>query len=454
MMQEIVFMDRKEFTKEIAIRCQNNEAALFLGAGMSNNAGLPSWKKLFEPLAREIGIDLENTNYQLYDIAQFYANNKGISQLHKKISSEINRIDETSETLDELTNMQCNSIWTTNYDKVIENNYYRKGKRTNIIHSEENLVSVELNKNINIFKMNGDIDDLKHAIITKRDLEEYNKTHKVLLTFFKRELVVKCFLFIGYSFTDSLVLPCISELSQAFDGEHPYHYAIMKKNNDPDFINFVVDLETRYHIKTLLIEDYDEIQDVLREINYYTNQYNVFISGSYRENDEKKLQEISRFCNKLTNSLYKENLRIIDGYGYKVGYYIAAAATRLMLEENVASFEKYLLMYPFDEHLTQSQKHKHREFMISKSNVIIFIYGFASSDSGMIEEFNIAKKDPRKIIIPIGSTGGAAKIIYDEVKANIIQYPYLEKVVDILLNETNPDKLISVILDVIRQNLN
>ena len=350
--------------------------------------------------------------------------------------------------------MQCNSIWTTNYDKVIENNYYRKGKRTNIIHSEENLVSVELNKNINIFKMNGDIDDLKHAIITKRDLEEYNKTHKVLLSFFKRELVVKSFLFIGYSFTDSLVLPCISELSQAFDNEHPYHYTIMEKKDDPDFINFVADLETRYHIKTLLIKDYKEIRDILREINYYTNQYNVFISGSYRENDEKKLQEISKFCNKLANSLYKENLRIVNGYGYKVGYYIAAAATRLMLEENVASFEKYLLMYPFDEHLTHSQKYKHREFMISKANVIIFIYGFASPESGMIEEFNIAKKDPRKIIIPIGSTGGAAKIIYDEVKANIIQYPYLEKVIDILLNETDPDKLIPVILDVIRQNLN
>lgn len=41
-------------------------------------------EKLFEPLAREIGIDLESTNYQLYDIAQFYANNKGVSQLHKK----------------------------------------------------------------------------------------------------------------------------------------------------------------------------------------------------------------------------------------------------------------------------------------------------------------------------------------------------------------------------------
>ncbi len=446
-------MNGKEFAKEIAIKCQNNEAALFLGAGMSSNAGLPSWKKLFEPLAREIGIDLNTTNYQLYDIAQFYANSKGISQLHKKISSEINKIDETSEALDELTNMQCNSIWTTNFDKVIENNYYRKGKRTNIIHSEENLVSVELNKNINIFKMNGDIDNLKHAIITKKDLEEYNEKHKLLLTFFKRELVVKSFLFIGYSFTDSLVLPCISELSQAFDGEHPYHYAIMKKNEDPDFVNFIADLETRYHIKTLLIDDYNEICNVLREINYYTNQYNVFISGSYRENNEEKLQEISKFCNKLTTSLYKENLRIVNGYGYKVGYYIAAAATRLMLEENVASFEKYLLMYPFDEHLTKSQKYKHREFMISKANVVIFMYGSASSDSGMVEEFNIAQKDPRKIIVPIGSTGGAAKIIYDEVKANIIRYPYLEKIIDVLLTETDTDILLSVILDVIRQNL-
>ena len=146
---------------------------------------------------------------------------------------------------------------------------------------------MELNKNINIFKLNGDIDNLKHAVITKKDLEEYFEKHRLLLSFFKRELVVKSFLIIGYSFTDSLILSCISELSQAFDGEHPYHYTIMKKSNEPDFINFVSDLEIRYHIKTLLIEDYDEIKEILRDINYYTNQYNVFISGSYRGNSKR-----------------------------------------------------------------------------------------------------------------------------------------------------------------------
>lgn len=65
----------------------------------------------------------------------------------------------------------------------------------------------------------------------------------------------------------------------------------------------------------------------------------MFLYLGRTEKMTKKLQEISKFCNKLTNSLYKENLRIVNGYGYKVGYYIASAATRLMLEENVASLK-------------------------------------------------------------------------------------------------------------------
>ena len=446
-------MEKEQFIKEIASKCKNNELSLFLGAGMSCNAGLPSWMKLFSPLAEELNIDIEKTHYQLYDIAQFYENKNGRQKLYNKISSEINKIEEFNNTLDELTNMQCNSIWTTNFDKVIENNYYRKGKLINTIHSEENLISVELNKNINVFKLNGDITNLSKAVITKKDLERYSNDHRLLLTFFKRELVAKSFLFIGYSFTDSLVLPCISELSQVFDSNHPYHYAIMKKSDESDYLNFIQDLQNRYHIHVLQIDSYDEIEHILKEINYYTNQRNVFISGSFRGNNPEKLREVDKFCSKITCSLYKNNYRIINGYGYKIGYYIASAATKIMLEENVTSFEHYLLMYPFDEHSTIEQKRNHRKFMISKSNILIFVYGSESEKSGMIEEFNIAKNDPRKIIIPVGSTGGAAKIIYNEVKSNITQYPYLEKVIDNLLFETDFDNLTNLITDIIKQAL-
>lgn len=443
-------ISKKEFVQEFAQKCRLNEAALFLGAGMSSSAGFPSWKALFAPLAKELNINIDSTDYQLYDIAQFYANVKGESQLYKKISAETKRIDDSSDALNELTNMQCNSIWTTNFDHAIENNFFRKGKRTNIIFSEENLICADLNKNINIFKMNGDVDNLKDAIITKNDLEKYHENHSILLSFFKRELVVKTFLFIGYSFTDSLVLPCISELSRVFDNEQPYHYNICKKQDSADFANFIEDLEKRYHIKTLLIDDYKEIPNVLHEINYYTNQRNVFISGSYRENDSTKLEEINLFCNNLTYKLYRNNFRIVNGYGYKVGYYIASAATKIMLEENVTSFEKYLLMYPFDEHLDNDKKRKHREFMLSKSNVVIFLYGSPTPESGMIEEFMIAKSDPQKIIIPVGSTGGAAQLIFNEVKANIVNYPYLEKYINLLESEKDTEKLTSLIVDIIR----
>lgn len=446
--------EREEFIIEYAQKCKNNEAALFLGAGISSSAGFPSWKDLFKPLAKELKIDIEKTDYQLYDIAQFYANKKSLSELYKKMQNEIKRVDDSSAALDELTNMQCSSIWTTNFDKSIENNYYRKGKRTNIISTESNLISADLNKNINVFKMNGDIDNLKNATVTKKDLECYAENHSILLSFFKRELIVKTFLFIGYSFTDSLVLPCISELNRVFDNDQPYHYSIMKKEDSSDFLNFIKDLESRYHIKTLLIDDFDEIPQILREINYYTNEYNVFISGSYRGNDEKELSNISKFCGQLTYALYRNKYRIINGYGYKVGYYIASAATKIMLEENVNSFDKYLIMYPFDEHLDSEQKKSHRTFMLSKANIAIFMYGSSNVDSGMYEEFVIAKTDSNKIIIPIGITGGTAKLIYDEVKKNIIKYPYLEKYIDVLNDENKKDCLIDIIMVIIQEALN
>ena len=273
------------------------------------------------------------------------------------------------------------------------------------------------------------------------------------MAFFKRELITKTFLFLGYSFTDSLVLPCVSELGRAFNNNQPHHYTIIKKSGCSDFQNFIKDLEERYQIEVLLVDEYDEIFEILKEINYFTNQKNVFISGSYKHYDEDKLFEIDNLCKKLTQNLYKNGFTIINGYGYKVGYYIAAEATKLMIEENVIDLKKHLLMFPFDEHSSNLDKKKHREFMISKANVSIFMYGSGKEDSGMIEEYNISKLDKNRIIIPIGSTGGSAKLISEDIKKNIILYPYLEKYIETLDNETDPNILSKTIITIINENL-
>ena len=136
-----------------------------------------------------------------------------------------------------------------------------------------------------------------------------------------------------------------------------------------------------------------------------------------------------------------------------MGYYIAAEATKLMIEENVIDFKKHLMMFPFDEHSSNFDKKRHREFMISKANVSIFMYGSGTEDSGMIEEYEISKLDKNRIIIPVGSTGGSAKLISKDIKKNIILYPYLEKYIETLDNETDADILSKTIMTIINENL-
>lgn len=76
-------------------------------------------------------------------------------------------------------------------------------------------------------------------------------------------------------------------IRKSFNNNQPHHFTIIKNSQSKDFKNYIADLENRYQIDVLLIDDYNEISEILTEINYYTNQRNVFISGSYQGKDEK-----------------------------------------------------------------------------------------------------------------------------------------------------------------------
>ena len=53
------------------------------------------------------------------------------------------------------------------------------------------------------------------------------------------------------------------------------------------------------------------------------------------------------------------------------------------------------------------------------------------------------------MIIPIGSTGYAAKTILNDVKSNISDYPYLVSYLDRLETETDVDKLVEIVVEII-----
>lgn len=121
--------------------------------------------------------------------------------------------------------------------------------------------------------------------------------------------------------------------------------------------------------------------------------------------------------------------------------------------------EKYLIMRPFHERMEKVKKTNHRISMINECNIAIFAYGKSPSpddkvinSQGVIEEYQIAKNQ-NKFIIPLGMTGFSSKIIFDDIKNNIVKYPYLERYINVLENERNIQKICKVVLSII-ENIN
>ena len=420
------------YIKDFAQMVTDGSASLFLGAGSSVDSGLPTWKELFRALAEEISIDVDNSPLSLYDIAQIYENVKG-NTLRDRVKDSINTISGDNPSLDILTNLPCSSIWTTNYDCFLEDSFKKRGISPNVITTEQDLTSVRANSRVNIYKLNGDINSFNSSsVITRTDYENYPSNHSLMLSFLKRELITHSFLFIGYSFTDGLVLSCLAKIREAIGASHmPQHYAIMKREESLEFKYVVDNYKKNYNLNVILIDDYSEISDILELIHYWSIRKNVFISGALDSDQDDGLMSVDSFCTNLARRITNSNYRIVNGYGYKVGYYIACAITNEMIKKGYNSFQDKLLMYPFNEHLSRDEKTRHREYMISKASVAIFIYGSGDNDSGMMEECKIAQEHEIPII-PIGITGGTAMKIYDTVCENILRYPYLEKEIDVL----------------------
>lgn len=300
-------LNKEQFLNQFTRQALDERISLFVGAGASANAGYPSWYNLFKPLAKELGTPLEESiNY--YRVAQYYSNKFGQAELKKRINEIINKNDFYSPLINELIDIGFTNIWTTNFDNVLELNYSSRNILINKVFRDADLSNVELNKRINIYKMNGDISNPEGIVATQKDYEEYSESHRMMLMFLKRELISSTFLFIGYSFTDNLVMDCLSEITRYLGDAAPYHYTIMKNDNSNPYFNyFIDDLERRYHIRVLLVNEYTDIYFVLNELNQKIRSKKVFISGAFRS-FEQNIEEYSHNLSKsITTQLLSKN---------------------------------------------------------------------------------------------------------------------------------------------------
>lgn len=434
----------KDFVKDL----NEGTASIFAGAGLSVPAGgYVNWTELMTEIAHDLGLDIKNEK-DLVSLAQFHVNeNQTRSKINRKILEEFTEDAKETENHKLIARLPLSSIWTTNYDQLLEKTFQNENKVVDIKYRNNQLLTTKPKRDIVIFKMHGDVNHPDEAIITKEQYEQYHSTHEPFINALAGELTTKTFLFIGFSFTDPNLDYVLSRLNFRYSKQQRQHYCFVKKhqlgdsqNPDQATLDYNIrrqaltinDLK-RYGIKSLLINDYSDITRILRDIEYRYKKKTIFISGSAETYEPFDKNEAIGFVHNLAKITIENDYRIVNGFGWGIGSSIINGALESIYSNPIKYSESQLILKPFPQFETGDKPLKvmwedYRQKMISQCGISIFVFGNKKNDKneiidagGVIREFEISR-DNGNICIPICLTGYATSQIYKMIASEPEKY--------------------------------
>jgi hypothetical protein len=228
----------EEFKTVFVEALQENNAAIFAGAGLSRASGFADWKELLRDIAHYVGLNIDKES-DLVAVAQYYCNSKrGRGSINQKLINEFyNRGAKSNENIRIIARLPIGTIWTTNYDKLIEDELHARGKTVDVKVVQENLATTIANRDVVVYKMHGDISDPAKAVITKDDYEAYTLTRQLFATALQGDLVSKTFLFLGFSFSDPNLNYILARIRILLSANQRQHFCVFKTVDRVDFEN-------------------------------------------------------------------------------------------------------------------------------------------------------------------------------------------------------------------------
>ena len=262
------------FVKEL----EEENVAIFAGAGLSVGAGYIDWKKLLQPIAQDLELDIDQ-EHDLISIAQYHLNEKqNRSGLNRALIEQLSPGHAPTDNHRILARLPIKIYWTTNYDKLIEDSLKAAGKIPDVKYTLDHLKLTKPRRDAIVYKMHGDIDHPDDAVLTKDDYERYQSTRGQYVTALSGDLVAKMFLFLGFSFTDPNLDYILSRVRISLHGKPRDHYCIFREVPAIQFPSddafryadikqrlAINDLK-RFGVQTLLVDEYSDITALLKQI--------------------------------------------------------------------------------------------------------------------------------------------------------------------------------------------
>jgi hypothetical protein len=288
-------MDAATFIERWSKSLELGSAAVFIGAGLSWRAGYPDWRTLLSDIARELGLDI-GLEHDLAAVAQYSLNRATgkRTKLTKLIVDHFPPRGDAPEPFRIVARLPVRHVWTTNYDTLAEVAWAQECRSLDVKSRNDDLSVDKPWAHAILYKMHGSVDHPSEVVIAKDDYELYRRTRAGFLQVLTGQLVSKQMLFLGFSFTDPNIAHLFASIREAFQENGPEHYAIVRRPKLSSGVNakrfskidkvrhalWVEDLQ-RYGIQCVEVDEYEDVDAILRAVELRLAGRSVFVSGSF-----------------------------------------------------------------------------------------------------------------------------------------------------------------------------
>jgi hypothetical protein len=470
--------ETEDFIAKYLKELNEDNAAVFIGAGLSKAAGYVDWPGLLSQVAVGLGLDVTKET-DLVALAQYHLNVNATNRHHlsQLLIDEFSDLRDPTQNHALLARLPIRTYWTTNYDRLIEKALEAGGKRVDAKYTNEQLATTRRGRDAVVYKMHGDIEHPDKAVLSKDDYERYHQTHSPFITALSGDLVEKTFLFLGFSFTDPNLDFIMSRIRATFTQHQRQHYCVTRRRTRrtgekiKDFNyaltkqNLVTQDLMRFNIRTIFVDDFPQITQILQVIEDRFRRRTVFISGSAADYGSWGRAATEEFVANLARSLIEKNLRITSGFGLGIGSAVVTGTVQQIYSTQQRSLDEQLLLRPFPIGITDARQRqktftRYREELIARAGIAVFIMGNKEAGGnlvtadGMRAEFDLAKARGL-YLLPVGASGWMASELWTEIVADTATlFPKNTKTVRPLLaaigrSTDNPAYLLAPLLKLI-----
>jgi hypothetical protein len=235
----------KELVDQIA-RCQ---CVVFVGAGLSQGAGLPGWPELLQQMldwSEKRGVDMaDRTELESYIedgdlllVAEEMHERLGKDNFRSFMAEVFRRPGlKPSDTHMLLPEIPFTAALTSNYDTLLESAYTltQRGTAPHVFtHSDYPELAAALRSGeFYVLKVHGTIDRIQTIVLGRSDYREVMYANPAYRQHLAVLFSVKTVLFLGFGLTDPDLLSLLEELRIAFRDHTGKHYALMDTRDVP-----------------------------------------------------------------------------------------------------------------------------------------------------------------------------------------------------------------------------